>query len=112
MVGDVDTCLPSMCAELGIRLSKEEQKMNVRPLIALICRRFFGDFTGERVYGIERVREESLSAFVDLVVQHIPSPQENARRKIEHTWLGPAESKMAKELYKCDAEVSRRERIE
>lgn len=35
-----------MISELGIKLTKEEQKMNVRPLIALICKRFFGDFTG------------------------------------------------------------------
>lgn len=33
-----------MMAELNIKLTKEEQRMNVRPLIALICRRFFGDF--------------------------------------------------------------------
>ncbi|KAK6050506.1 GTP-binding domain protein [Cooperia oncophora] len=46
VVGDVDTCLPHMMSELNIRLTKEEQKMNVRPLIALICKRFFGDFRG------------------------------------------------------------------
>ncbi|CAI4232119.1 unnamed protein product [Auanema sp. JU1783] len=87
IVGDVDTCLPYMMNELGIRLSKEEQKMNVRPLIALVCKRFFGDFT----------------AFVDLVVKNIKSPQENAKTKIEQTWLGPADSKLAQEMYKCDA---------
>ncbi|GMS89256.1 hypothetical protein PENTCL1PPCAC_11431 [Pristionchus entomophagus] len=87
VVGDVDTCLPSMMNELGIKLTKEEQRMNVRPLIALICKRYFGDF----------------SAFVDMVTQHMESPQENARKKVEQTWLGPAESRMAREMYKCDA---------
>jgi U5 small nuclear ribonucleoprotein component len=33
---------------MGIKLNKSEEKMNIRPLIALICRRFFGDFTGKR----------------------------------------------------------------
>ncbi|MFH4982360.1 hypothetical protein AB6A40_009069 [Gnathostoma spinigerum] len=89
VVGDVDTCLPLMMSELGIKLSKEEQKMNVRPLIALICRRFFGDFT----------------AFVDLVVQNVKSPFDSARTKVEHTYLGPMDSKMAQALMKCDAEV-------
>lgn len=44
IVGDVDTCMPLMMSELGIKLTKEEQRMNVRPLIALVCQRFFGDF--------------------------------------------------------------------
>ncbi|KAK6028841.1 GTP-binding domain protein [Ostertagia ostertagi] len=87
VVGDVDTCLPHMMSELNIRLTKEEQKMNVRPLIALICKRFFGDFR----------------AFVDLVVKNIKSPIENAKTKVEHIWLGPAESKLAAEMAKCDA---------
>ncbi|VDO31395.1 unnamed protein product [Haemonchus placei] len=87
VVGDVDTCLPHMMSVLNIRLTKEEQKMNVRPLIALICKRFFGDFR----------------AFVDLVVKNIKSPIENAKTKVEHIWLGPAESKLAAEMAKCDA---------
>ncbi|KAJ1363521.1 U5 small nuclear ribonucleoprotein component [Parelaphostrongylus tenuis] len=76
-----------MMSELNIKLTREEQKMNVRPLIALICKRFFGDF----------------KAFVDLVVKNIKSPVENAKTKVEHIWLGPAESKLAAEMHKCDA---------
>lgn len=87
VVGDVDTCLPSMMAELNIKLTKEEQRMNVRPLIALICRRFFGDF----------------NSFVDLVTQNIKSPSDNANTKVEHTYLGPMDSKLAQALMKCDA---------
>ncbi|CAJ0610051.1 unnamed protein product [Cylicocyclus nassatus] len=44
------------------KLTEEEQKMNVRPFIALICKRFFGDF----------------KAFVDLVVKNIKSPIEKS----------------------------------
>ena len=46
VVGDVDECLPRVCDELGVHLTKEEQKLNIRPLMRLMCRRFFGDFTG------------------------------------------------------------------
>lgn len=61
--------------------------MNVRPLVALICKRFFGDFT----------------AFTDIVVKNILSPKENAKTKVEHTYLGPADSKLAMDMHKCDA---------
>uniref|UniRef100_A0A914UWU3 Tr-type G domain-containing protein n=1 Tax=Plectus sambesii TaxID=2011161 RepID=A0A914UWU3_9BILA len=88
VVGDVDTCLPRMMDELGIKLTKEEQRMNVRPLIALICRRFFGDFT----------------AFVDVVSKNIPSPIENAKAKVEHTYLGPMDSELAQSLTRCDSD--------
>ena len=47
MVGEVDVCLPRVCEELNIRLTKEESKMNVRPLLRLILGRFFGQFSGK-----------------------------------------------------------------
>ncbi|KAI6181693.1 Tr-type G domain-containing protein [Aphelenchoides besseyi] len=84
--GDVDTCLPRFCREMGIRLSKEEQKMNIRPLISLICKRFFGDFT----------------AFVDMVVNKFPSPVEGAVEKVRLNYMGVSESPLATEIQKCD----------
>uniref|UniRef100_A0A0N5AJ61 Tr-type G domain-containing protein n=1 Tax=Syphacia muris TaxID=451379 RepID=A0A0N5AJ61_9BILA len=88
VVGDVDTCLPTVMSELRIKLTKKEQRMNVRPLIALICKRFFGNFT----------------AFVDLVTRNIKSPLDSAAVKVEHTYLGPLDSNLAQALMKCDAE--------
>lgn len=46
VVGDVDETLPRVMNELGIRLTKEEQKLNIRPLLRMVCRRFFGSFSG------------------------------------------------------------------
>ena len=66
VVGDVDTCLPALTDELGIKLNKEECKMNIRPLLRLICTRFFGDFNG----------------FVEMCTNHIPSPVDNAKVKV------------------------------
>ena len=70
MVGDVDTSLPMLCDELGIRLTKEESRLNVRPLLRLVFQRFLGDFTG----------------FTDMVAQHIPSPLDNAATKVQHIY--------------------------
>lgn len=46
VVGDVDTSLPRTLDELGIHLTKEELKLNIRPLLRLVCKKFFGEFTG------------------------------------------------------------------
>ncbi|XP_046349989.1 116 kDa U5 small nuclear ribonucleoprotein component-like [Haliotis rufescens] len=86
IVGDVDECLPRVCDELGIHLTKEEQKLNIKPLMRLIGRRFFGDFTG----------------FVDMCVEHIHSPVKNAKSKIEHIYTGPADSELAEDMTHCD----------
>ena len=46
MVGDVDSTLPKVLDELGINLTKKEQALNIRPLMKIIFKRFFGSFTG------------------------------------------------------------------
>ena len=46
MVGDVDSNLPNILDELNIHVSKQEMKMNIRPLLRLICGRFLKDFSG------------------------------------------------------------------
>ena len=50
VVGDVDESLPRICDELGIHLTKDESKMNIRPLLRLVLGRFFGTFTGRRLF--------------------------------------------------------------
>lgn len=87
VVGDVDTCLPALMRHLGIKLSKNEQKMNVRPLIGLICRRFFGDF----------------NSFVDLVVNNFKPPSECGTLKVQHCYNGNVNSKLACDVAKCEA---------
>lgn len=79
IVGDVDISLPMLCDELGIRLSKEESKMNVRPLLRLVFQRFLGDFSG----------------FTDMIATHIPSPLDNARNKVQHIYSGSMDTQRA-----------------
>lgn len=88
VVGEVDVCLPRVCEELNIRLTKEESKMNVRPLLRLILGRFFGQFSG----------------FTTMCVQHVCSPVDNARRKVEHIYTGPLDGPLAEAMFKCDPE--------
>uniref|UniRef100_A0A8C6ZT55 116 kDa U5 small nuclear ribonucleoprotein component n=1 Tax=Nothoprocta perdicaria TaxID=30464 RepID=A0A8C6ZT55_NOTPE len=86
VVGDVDTTLPRTLDELGIHLTKEELKLNIRPLLRLVCKKFFGEFTG----------------FVDMCVQHIPSPKVGAKTKIEHTYTGGVDSDLGEAMSDCD----------
>lgn len=75
---------------MGIKLNKNEQRMNIRPLISLICRRFFGDFT----------------AFVDIASDMIPSPVKAAASKVQLNYMGVNESQLAEEIARCDQNVS------
>ena len=88
VVGDVDSQLPALLDELGVHLNKEERRLNIRPLLRLICSRFLGDFTG----------------FTEMCVEHIPSPLDNARHKIEQTYSGPSDSPLAEAMAECDAD--------
>lgn len=86
VVGDVDTTLADTLAELNIRVTKEEMKCNIRPLLRLICNRFIGDFCG----------------FVDMCVEHIQSPLDNAQTKIDHIYTGVKESGIYQDMMNCD----------
>ncbi|XP_065072846.1 116 kDa U5 small nuclear ribonucleoprotein component [Ochlerotatus camptorhynchus] len=86
VVGDVDTTLADTMAELNIRVTKEEMKCNIRPLLRLICNRFIGDFCG----------------FVDMCVEHIQSPLDNAQAKIDHIYTGVKESGIYQDMLNCD----------
>nr|CAH8870236.1 unnamed protein product [Trichobilharzia regenti] len=90
-VGDVDTRLPSLCSELGIYLTKSEMKMNVRPLLRLIFKRFFGDFSG----------------FVHMCVEHIPSPRKSALTKVESTYTGALDNDLAHAMIKCNMDYEK-----
>ena len=86
IAGDVDTKLWDLTSELGIKLTKTESKLNIRPLIRLICSRFFGTFKG----------------FVDMVVNCVPSPKDSAVKKINHIWKGDAASSLTQSMMEVD----------
>lgn len=86
VVGDVDSSLSDTLAELNIRITKEEMKNNIRPLLRLVCNRFLSDFSG----------------FVDMCVEHIRSPLDNAKRKVDHIFTGPKEGKIYQDMITCN----------
>lgn len=65
-------------------------KINIRPLLRMICGRFLKDFSG----------------FVEMCVEHIPSPADNARSKVQHVYTGPVESDLGDDMCACDPDVS------
>lgn len=88
IVGDVDSCLVTLCRELGVTLSKTESRLNIRPLLRLVMRRFLGDFTG----------------FTEMCARWAPSPLDNARTKVAHTYTGDLEGPIAQDMVTCAQE--------
>lgn len=81
-----------MLDELGIRLTSEEMKMNIRPLLRLVCTRFLKDMSG----------------LVDMCVEHIPSPQAHAETKVQHIYTGPMNSDLAQDMIQCNPDVNKK----
>ncbi|KAJ4438891.1 U5 small nuclear ribonucleoprotein component [Periplaneta americana] len=108
VVGDVDTTLPAVLDELGIKLSKEEMKINIRPLLRLICNKFLGDFSEPNkpnvIHDDSDISKMRIKGFVDMCVQHIPSPVDNAKLKVQHIYTGPLDSDLAEDMCNCDPE--------
>lgn len=80
--------LKETLATLGISLKPSEYKTDAKVLLKLVCAQFFGPADG----------------FVDMIVQHIPSPAEAARRAIERYYTGPIDSPLAASMLDCDAD--------
>ncbi|CAI6278594.1 unnamed protein product [Periconia digitata] len=72
--------------QLGIRLKPSEYKTDAKELMRLVCQQYFGPSTG----------------FVDMLVKHVPSPTEGAKRLLEKHYTGPLDSKTAESMEKCD----------
>lgn len=86
VVGDVDGSLADTLAELNIKVTKEEMKCNIRPLLRLVCSRFLGNVSG----------------FVDMCVEYIKSPLENAKIKVDHVYTGPQEGSIYEHMIECN----------
>lgn len=73
---------------LGIHLKPTQLKSNAKELLRFACEQFFGPASG----------------FVDMVVQHVPSPPDGAKQALDHAYTGPTDSKTAESMLKCDAD--------
>ncbi|KAI4172708.1 MAG: hypothetical protein LQ346_008546 [Caloplaca aetnensis] len=78
--------LKATLATLGIQLKPSQYKSNAPDLLKMVCEQFFGQAEG----------------FVDMVVEHIPSPAEGAKKKLTQYYTGPTDTKVASSIEKCD----------
>jgi U5 small nuclear ribonucleoprotein component len=78
--------LKETLAPLGIRLKPSQYKTDAKVLLKLVCEQFFGPSNG----------------FVDMVVEHFPSPVEAAKSKLERYYTGPLDTAVAKSMKNCD----------
>ena len=60
--------------------------MDAKALLKVVCEKFFGTSTG----------------FVDMVLEHVPSPLSGAKAKVEHTYTGPLDSDLTQSMMACD----------
>lgn len=72
--------------KLGIKLKPSDYKLDARDLLRLVCQQYFGPSTG----------------FVDMLINHVPSPVEGAQRLLEKHYTGPLDSKTAESMKNCD----------
>ncbi|TVY38655.1 116 kDa U5 small nuclear ribonucleoprotein component [Lachnellula occidentalis] len=78
--------LKETLATLGITLKPSQFKTDAKVLLKLVCEQFFGPSNG----------------FVDMVVEHIPSPVDSAKAKLERYYTGPLDTSVAKAIENCD----------
>ncbi|PVH76412.1 116 kda u5 small nuclear ribonucleo protein-like protein component [Cadophora sp. DSE1049] len=77
--------LKDTLATLGITLKPSQYKTDANVLLKLVCEKFFGGSNG----------------FVDMVVEHIPSPVEAAEDKVQRYYTGPLDTKVATAMIEC-----------
>ncbi|CAG7979346.1 unnamed protein product, partial [Penicillium nalgiovense] len=78
--------LKETLASVGVHLKPSQLKTDAKELLSLVCEKFFGPATG----------------FVDMVVQHVPSPVEGAQRALERYYTGPVDTKVGASMVACD----------
>ena len=77
--------LKETLATLGIQLKPSTYKTDAKELLKTVCDQFFGATEG----------------FVDMVVEHIPSPAGGARKKLDRYYTGPIDTKIAAAIGDC-----------
>jgi U5 small nuclear ribonucleoprotein component len=78
--------LKDTLATLGIFLKPSQYKTDAKVLLKLVCEQFFGPSHG----------------FVDMIVDHIPSPSEAAQAKLQRYFSGRLDTNVSKAMETCD----------
>lgn len=78
--------LKDVLSPLGIQLKPMQYKGNAKDILRLTCAQFFGGAEG----------------FVDMIVEHVPSPAESAQRLLQRYYTGPHDTETAEAIRTCD----------
>jgi U5 small nuclear ribonucleoprotein component len=85
-IGESPEDLKDTLATLGITLKPSQYKTDAKVLLKLVCEQFFGPANG----------------FVDMVIEHVPSPIEAAEKKLQRYYTGPLDTKVATSMKECN----------
>ena len=85
-ISDSPEHLKPVMEELGVNLKPSQYRLDAKVILKLVCEQFFGPSTG----------------FVDMIIQHVPSPLESASKKLHKHYTGPLDSKVAGHMAGCD----------
>ena len=85
-ISDSPEKLRKVLATLGIELRPAQYKADAKVILKLVCEQFFGPST----------------AFVDMIVAHVPSPAEAAESMLERYYTGPIDTGIASSMKACD----------
>jgi U5 small nuclear ribonucleoprotein component len=88
-LGESKEDLGSTLAEIDIFLHKRDYDLDARSLLKKIFLQLFGPGGG-------------VSAFIDMVVEHIPSPKENAAAKVDRLYSGDQTGPIAEDMRALD----------
>merc|ERR1719191_1403789 len=88
-LGEEKDDLASTLAEVGIYMHKRDYDLDARSLLKKVFTQFFGSGGG-------------MSAFVDMVVQHVPNPKENAENKTNCLYSGDQDGAVAADMKALD----------
>jgi len=86
VLGEEREALQKVLAQVGIYLSKKDYDLDTKSLLKVVGRYFFG----------------GVHAFVEALLQHVPSPGKNAKNKTEHIYTGNQEGEVAQAMKKLD----------
>jgi len=85
-IGGSPEDLKATLATLGIQLKPSQYKTDAKDLLKMVCEQFFGGPEG----------------LVDMIVEHVPSPLEGARKKLDRYYTGPRDTQVSSYIERCD----------
>ncbi len=85
-IGESPEDLKATLATLGIQLKPSQYKTDAKDLLKMVCEQFFGGPEG----------------LVDMIVQHVPSPLEGAKKKLDRYYTGPRDTQISSYIERCD----------